>query len=86
MNHLTSSIADQLIADFWREQHLVDLMVRGCIELRWAVAEEERTIAIAMIYNAFETYAIDRGMSLEDAEQFCEDYLDELIHRLLAAL
>ena len=80
------SIADQLLSDLRQERKLVDLIIRGCIELRWAIAQEEKEIAEAMIYNAFETYAIDRGMSVEAAESFCEQHLEELIRAVLAVL
>ncbi|MEB3359183.1 MAG: hypothetical protein VKK04_20825 [Synechococcales bacterium] len=80
------AIADQLIADLIQEQQFVDLIIRGCIELRWALGEEEREIATAMVYNAFETYALQRGMSLPAAERFCEAHLDELIQSVLAIL
>ncbi len=73
------SIAEQLMADFQRESQLADLIIQGCIEYRWAVGSEERQIAEAMIYNAFEAYALERGFSLPQAEEFCEDYLDALI-------
>jgi hypothetical protein len=72
-------IADQLIADFHRESQLVDLIIQGCVEYRWAMGAEERQIAEAMIYNAFEAYAVERGFSLPQAEEFCEDYLESLI-------
>ena len=80
------SIADQLLADLRHERRLVDLMIQGCIELEWAIAHDEQEIARAMIYNAFEAYACDRGMSLNMAEAFCEHHLDELIQRVLIAL
>ncbi|UBF27647.1 hypothetical protein K9N68_06930 [Kovacikia minuta CCNUW1] len=80
------SIADQLLADIRQESQLVNLMIRGCIELRWAITEEEKEIAHAMIYNAFETYAIARGIPLKTAENFCEQHLDELIKSILAIL
>lgn len=82
----SESIADQLLADFRQEQQLVDLIVRGCIEYRWAVDPEEKEIAEAMIYNAFETYAIERGMPLRQAERFCEQQLDRLIQHILSIL
>ncbi|MBW4466372.1 MAG: hypothetical protein KME07_13185 [Pegethrix bostrychoides GSE-TBD4-15B] len=75
-------VADQLMADFHQERQLVDLMIQGCIEYRWAVGNEERQIAEAMIYNAFETYAIERGFPLPQAEEFCEDYLDDLVRAI----
>jgi hypothetical protein len=84
--HPTQTIVEQLLADLTQEKQLVDLIIRGCIELRWAIAEEEKEIAEAMIYNAFETYAISRGMSREVAENFCEQYLEELIQSVLAIL
>ncbi|MBD2067321.1 hypothetical protein H6F93_07230 [Leptolyngbya sp. FACHB-671] len=80
------SVAEQLLADFRQEQQLVNLIIQGCIEHRWAVGEAEKEISKAMIYNAFETYAVERGISLEQAEQFCEQHLDELIQRVQSAL
>ncbi|MBD2462660.1 hypothetical protein H6G89_16590 [Oscillatoria sp. FACHB-1407] len=80
------SVADQLLADLRYEGHLVDLIIRGCIELRWAIAHDEQEIARAMIYNAFETYVRERGMALSDAEQFCERHLEELIQKVFRAL
>jgi hypothetical protein len=82
----SSSVAEQLMIDLQRESQLMNLMIQGCIELRWAVGEEEKEISQAIIYNAFETYALERGMSLEDAEQFCEQHLEELIHKIWAVL
>ncbi|MGQ9872482.1 hypothetical protein [Leptodesmis sp.] len=57
-------IAEQLLADFNQESQLMNLMIRGCIELRWAISEEEKDLAKAMIHNAFETYLIERGLSV----------------------
>lgn len=79
-------VADQLMADLQRESQLMKLITRGCIELRWAVSEEEREIASAIVYNAFETYAIERGMSLPQAEEFCEQHLDKLIQAVWDAI
>lgn len=73
------SIADQLIADLRYERQIMELIIRGCIEYRWAVGAEEQEIAEAMIYNAFEAYAIERGIPLPQAEAFCEQHLDRLI-------
>ena len=84
--HPDESIAEQLLADLRHERQLVDLIIRGCIELRWAIAQDEKEIAEAMIYNAFETYALERGMSLKAAERFCEQHLQELIQSVLAVL
>lgn len=84
--HTDGSIAEQLLSDLRRERQLVDLIIRGCVELRWAIAQEEKEIAEAMIYNAFETYALERGMSLKAAEIFCDQHLDELIQSVLAIL
>lgn len=80
------SVAEQLEADFRQEKQLVDLIIQSCIEYRWAIGEEEREIAEAMIYNAFETYAIERGMSLQQAETFCEYNLQKLIQAVYANL
>jgi hypothetical protein len=84
--HADQTIAEQLLFDLRREKHLVDLIIRGCIELRWAIAQEEKEIAEAMIYNAFETYALERGMSVKAAERFCEQHLEELVQSVLAIL
>ncbi|HEY9740832.1 MAG TPA: hypothetical protein V6C90_10120 [Coleofasciculaceae cyanobacterium] len=84
--HADQTIAEQLLSDLRRERQLVDLIIRGCVELRWAIAQDEKEIAEAMIYNAFETYAVDRGMSLKAAERFCEQHLEELIQSVLAIL
>lgn len=80
------SIAEQLLADLRRERQLVDLIIRGCIELQWAIAQDEKEIAEAMVYNAFETYAVERGMSLKAAERFCEQHLEELLQSILRIL
>lgn len=79
-------VADQLMADLRRESQLMKLITHGCIELRWAVSEEEREIANAIVYNAFETYAVERGMSLGQAEQFCEQNLETLIQSVWDAI
>jgi hypothetical protein len=84
--HADRTIAEQLLSDLRRERQLVDLIIRGCVELRWAIAQDEKEIAEAMIYNAFETYAVERGMSLKAAERFCEQHLEELIESVLAIL
>jgi hypothetical protein len=84
--HPAQPIAEQLLSDLRQEKQLLDLIIRGCIELRWAIAEEEKEIAEAMIYNAFETYARTRGMSRKAAEIFCEEHLEELIESVLAIL
>jgi hypothetical protein len=81
-----SSVAAQLLADFQQESQLVSLIIKGCIEYRWAIGAEEREIAQAMIYNAFETYAIARGMSVPQAEEFCETHLEALIRSVDAVL
>lgn len=79
-------IAEQVLADFKRESQLMDLMIRGCIELRWAIAEEEKELSRAIIYNAFETYLIERGFSISEAEKFCEYHLEALIQSIWDAL
>ena len=84
--HPAQPIAEQLLSDLRQEKQLLDLIIRGCIELRWALAEEEKEIAEAMIYNAFETYARTRGMSRKAAEIFCEEHLEELIESVMAIL
>ncbi len=84
--HPAQPIAEQLLSDLRQEKQLLDLIIRGCIELRWAIAEEEKEIAEAMIYNAFETYARTREMSRKAAEIFCEEHLEELIESVLAIL
>jgi hypothetical protein len=78
--------ADQLLANLRQESHLVDLIIKGCIEYRWAITEEERNIAEAIVYNAFETYAINSGMTEKQAERFCEQYLNTLIQIVDATL
>jgi hypothetical protein len=83
---LSRSIAEQLLDDFRQESQLVNLIIKGCIEYRWAVGEDEREIAEAIIYNAFETYAVARGIPLKQAEQFCENHLEELVQLVQAAL
>ncbi len=80
------SIGEQLLGDFKQESQLVNLIIKGCIEYRWAVGQDEREIAEAMIYNAFETYAVARGIPLKQAEQFCEHHLEELVHLVQTAL
>lgn len=80
------SLAELLQADFQREQDLVNLIIRGCIEHRWAVGDEERAIAQVMVFNAFEAYLIERGMSVSEAEEFCERHLDQLMVRVLSHL
>jgi hypothetical protein len=83
---LHQSIADQLLEDLRQESQLVNLIIQGVIEYRWAVGEEEQEIATAMIYNAFETYAIARGIPLKQAEEFCENHLNDLIQAVEAVL
>ncbi|MBD2038231.1 hypothetical protein H6F76_25080 [Leptolyngbya sp. FACHB-321] len=80
------SIAEQLLDDFRQESQLVHLIINGCLASRGAVGEDEREMAEAMIYNAFETYAVARGMPLNQAEQFCEHHLEELVQLVQAAL
>lgn len=82
----SQNIVEQLLSDLRQESQLVNLIIGGCVELRWAITEEEKEIAEAMIYNAFEAYALARGMSLKTAEKFCEQHLEELIQRVLAIL
>ena len=65
---------------------LANLIAWGCIEHRWAVTEEEREISEAMIYNAFEEFVLQEGMSLPEAERFCETHLELLIKRVKDAL
>lgn len=86
MSEHAENITEQLLSDLKQEKQLVDLMIRGCIELRWAIGQEEKEIAEAMIYNAFEAYALKRGMSRKAAEQFCDQHLEELIQSVLAIL
>ncbi len=82
----SENIAEQLLAGLRQENQLVNLIIRGCVELRWAIGEEEKEIAQAMIYNAFESYAIARGIPLKAAEKFCEQHLDSLIQSVLQIL
>jgi hypothetical protein len=86
MNKSSQTVADQLLADFLQEQQLIDLIIKGCIEHRWAIGAEERTLSEAMIYNAFEAYAVARGMPLAAAERFCEQHLNALIRQVQAVL
>lgn len=81
-----ASVAEQLMADFQQESQLINLIIQGCIEHRWAIGSEEQSIAEAMVYNAFETYAIERGMPLQQAEAFCEQHLAQLIHTIQTVL
>jgi len=78
-------LADQLMADLRRESQLMKLITHGCIELRWA-SEDEKEMARAIVYNAFETYAIERGMPLPQAEEFCEQQLETLIQSVWDAI
>lgn len=80
------SITNQLIKDFQRERQLIDLIIKGCIELRWAMGDDEREMAEAIVYNSFEAYVLERGMSLAEAESFCETHLDDLINRVWSKL
>lgn len=80
------TIVDQLLADLRQETQLINLIITGCIEYRWAIGKEEQEIARAMVYNAFESYTIARGMSLEQAESFCEQNLDKLIDTVQSIL
>lgn len=80
------SVADQLLADLKQERELVNLIIRGCIEYRWAVDPEEQAISKAIVYNAFEAYTMALGMPLSQAEAFCEQNLDNLIQMVLEIL
>lgn len=82
----SQNIVEQLLSDLRQESQLVNLIIRGCIELRTAISEEEKETAEAMLYNAFEAYVLARGMSLKAAEKFCEEHLEELIQDVLAIL
>jgi hypothetical protein len=79
-------VVEQLLADLHQESQLVNLIIKGCIEHRWAIGKEEREISEAIVYNAFETYAIKRGMTEQQAEQFCEQHLEHLIQTVQLAL
>ena len=83
---LEESLVETLLADFQREHELVKLIIRGCIEHRWALGGEERAIAQAMVFNAFEAYVIERGMSVDEAGEFCEQHIDTLMDAVLAEL
>jgi hypothetical protein len=85
-DYSSQQIADQLLADFRQESQLVNLIIQGCIELRWAMTEDEKEIATAIVYNAFETYAVERGIPMKQAEQFCEEHLEELIQSIWTIL
>jgi len=39
-----------------------------------------------MVYNAFESYVMARGMPLEQAESFCEQNLERLINTVQSIL
>lgn len=80
------TVADQLLADFRQESQLIDLIIKGCVEYRWAIGKEEQDIAKAIIYNAFEAYVLDKGMPLDQAESFCEQNLENLIHTVQTIL
>lgn len=80
------TIADQLLADLRQENQLINLIIKGCVEYRWAIGTEEQEIARAIVYNAFETYVIARGMPLEQAESFCEQNLERLIDTVQSIL
>jgi hypothetical protein len=86
MSESSQPIIEQLLTDLRQEQQLVSLIIKGCIEYRWATGSEEKEIAKAIIYNAFETYLVARGMPLQAAEKFCEQHLDELIRQVQAVL
>jgi hypothetical protein len=73
------TVVDQLLADLRQESQLLSLIMKGCIEYRWAIGAEEQEMAKAIVYNAFEAYVIARGVPLEHAEVFCEENLDDLI-------
>lgn len=77
---------DALLADLHREHALVNLIIRGCIDYRWAISDDERAIAQAMIFNAFEAYLIEQGMAIADAGEFCDQHLDALMNAVLAEL
>lgn len=81
-----NGLVEQLMADLSRESELTTLILKGCIELRWAIAPDEQETARAIIYNAFETYVIERGLSVEAAETFCEQHLEDLIQAVLEVL
>ena len=83
---LEESLVETLLADFQWEHELVKLIIRGCIEHRWALGNEERAIAQAMVFNAFEAYVIERGMSVDEAGEFCEQHIDTLMDAVLAEL
>ncbi|MEO1519338.1 MAG: hypothetical protein AAFU78_01000 [Cyanobacteria bacterium J06633_2] len=81
-----NSLIDELLADLNREHELVNVIIRGCIDHRWALGEEERAIAQAMVFNAFEAYLIERGMTVDEAGEFCEQHIDSLMRSVLAVL
>jgi len=81
---LPENLADALMTDFRREHQLVNLIIRGCMEYRWAVGEEERAIAKTIVFNAFEVYLIERGMPIQQAGEFCESHIDQLMKSILA--
>ncbi|WP_413166542.1 hypothetical protein ACL6C3_07490 [Capilliphycus salinus ALCB114379] len=83
---MSASEIDQLLGKLTKQIKLANLIAWGCIEHRWAVTEEEREISEAMIYNAFEEFLLQEGMSVPEAERFCETHLELLIKRVKDAL
>ena len=77
---------DQILNNITQEIKLSGLITRGCLEHRWAIGEEERSICEAIVYNAFEAFAIQAGMTVQDAERFCDDHLELLMQRVLEEL
>ncbi|MEL7039162.1 MAG: hypothetical protein AAFO04_26665 [Cyanobacteria bacterium J06592_8] len=77
---------DRLVGKLSQQIRLSRLIAWGCIEHRWAMTEEEKEISEAMIYNAFEEFFLQEGMTLSEAERFCEAHLELLIKRVKEAL
>lgn len=77
---------DRLVGKLSQQIRLSSLIAWGCIEHRWAMTQEEKEISEAMIYNAFEEFVLQEGMSLSEAERFCEAHLELLIKRVKEAL
>ena len=79
---MSASEMDRLLGKLANQLKLANLIAWGCIEHRWAITEEEREISEAMIYNAFEEFVLQEGMSVTEAERFCEAHLELLIKRV----
>ena len=79
---MSVSDVDQLLGKLTNKLKLANLIAWGCIEHRRAITAEEKEISEAMIYNAFEEFLLQEGMSISEAERFCEAHLELLIQRV----